>query len=296
MNEFNDFVSQGYWWLSLLGGLHCLGLGLYIRYIYREKNGNQKILGSIFSLMALYFFTGLLTKDNAPAPIHFIFILIIPIYFLLMPMLYLYCHRSLNDAKAPSGFSPHFFPALFVAMTVLATAGYRVLHQGELPDISLSFNSGLSHLNHLSLLGAALPGLLFIQTALYFYFILKMLSRYPSRTSRLHQESLKDIKFRWLLVLTLALMSNWIVRAVLVILPFYFGEQLIHINHVATKLVLLLTVYILAIYGLKQITYAAFLRGRLAQSQQKSPMKASQQLLSSEELAYLQKLMQDEKK
>jgi len=55
MNEFNDFVSQGYWWLSLLGGLHCLGLGLYIRYIYREKNGNQKILGSIFSLMALYF-------------------------------------------------------------------------------------------------------------------------------------------------------------------------------------------------------------------------------------------------
>lgn len=296
MNEFNDFVSQGYWWLSLLGGLHCLGLGLYIRYIYREKNGNQKILGSIFSLMALYFFTGLLTKDNAPAPIHFIFILIIPIYFLLMPMLYLYCHRSLNDTKAPIGFSTHFYPALFVVMTVLATAGYRVLNQGELPDISLSFNSSLSHLSHLSLLGAALPGLLFIQTALYFYFILKMLSLYPNRTSRQHQESLKDIKFRWLLVLTLALMSNWMVRAVLVILPFYFGEELIHINHVAAKLVLLLTVYILAIYGLKQITYAAFLRGRLAQSQQKSPMKASQQLLSSEELAYLKKLMQDEKK
>ncbi|QQX80038.1 hypothetical protein JK628_21560 [Shewanella sp. KX20019] len=293
MNEFSDLVSQGYWWLSLLGGLHCLGLGLYIRYIYHEKNGNHKILGGIFSLMALYFFTGLLTKENAPAPIHFIVILIIPIYFLLMPMLYLYCHRSLNDTKTPIGFSAHFYLGTIVAITVLTAATYHVLNQGVLPEIPLSLNLGFSHLN---LLGAALPALLFIQTAFYFYIILKMLSHYPGRTSRLHQESLKDIKFRWLLVLTLALMSNWIIRAVLVILPFYFGEQLIGINHAATKLVLLLTVYILAIYGLKQITYAAFLRGRLAQPQQKSPMKSSQQLLSSEELAYLQKLMQDEKK
>lgn len=293
MNEFSDFIAQGYWWISLLGGLHCLGLGLYIRYIYHEKNGNHKILGSIFSLMALYFFTGLLTKENAPAPIHFIFLLIIPVYFLLMPMLYLYCYRSLHDARTPIGFSPHFYPSLIVAITVLSTAIYRVIKQEQLPEISLSTAPALSHL---SLLGATLPGLLFLQTTLYFFFLLKMLSHYPGRTSRLHQESLKDIKFRWLLVLTLALLSNWIIRAVLVILPFYLGEQFISINHAATKLVLLLTIYILAIYGLKQITYAAFLRGKLTRPTEKSPMKASQQLLSSEELAYLQKLMQDEKK
>ena len=293
MNEFSDFAAQGYWWLSLLGGLHCLGLGLYVRYIYHEKNGNHKILGSIFSLMALYFFTGLLTKENAPAPIHFIYLLIIPVYFLLMPLLYLYCYRSLHDARKPMGFSPHFYPAFVVALIVIATAIYRTLNQTGFPEISLSITPGLSHL---SLLGAALPAILFIQTALYFFFILKMLSRYPGRTSRLHQESLKDIKFRWLLVLTLALMSNWIIRAALVILPFYFGEPLAGVNHAATKLVLLLTVYVLALYGLKQITYAAFLRGRLTRPTEKFPMKASQQLLNSEELAYLQKLMQDEKK
>ncbi|MGM8892009.1 hypothetical protein ACS8FA_14340, partial [Psychrobacter sp. 1Y1] len=105
MNEFSEFFSQGYWWLSLLGGLHCLGLGLYIRYIYTEQSGNHKILGGIFSLMALYFFTGLLNINNAPAPIHLLFILIIPVYFLMMPLLYLYCDRSLNEIKRPIGFS-----------------------------------------------------------------------------------------------------------------------------------------------------------------------------------------------
>ncbi len=293
MNEFSDFIAQGYWWLSLLGGLHCLGLGLYIRYIYHEKNGNHKILGSIFSLMALYFFTGLLTKENVPAPIHFIYLLIIPVYFLLMPLLYLYCYRSLHNTREAIGFSPHFYPALVVTLTVIAATIYRTSQQDIFPDIPLSITPALSHLN---LLSAVLPGILFVQTTLYFYFILRMLSRYPGRTSRLHQESLKDIKFRWLLVLTLALMSNWIIRAVLIILPLYFGEPLSGVNHAATKLVLLLTVYVLALYGLKQITYAAFLRGRLTRPTEKSPMKASQQLLSSEELAYLQKLMQDEKK
>ena len=121
-----------------------------------------------------------------------------------------------------------------------------------------------------------------------------MLSHYPGRASRAHQDSLKDIKFRWLLVLTFSLMSNWLLRTLLIILPFYIDDQVFIINQAATTLVLLLTVYILAIYGLKQITKAAFLRGKLAQ-QPREPMRASQQLLSSEELAYLQQLMQEEK-
>ncbi|GIU32235.1 hypothetical protein L2719_13590 [Shewanella schlegeliana] len=292
MNEFSEFFSQGYWWLSLLGGIHCLGLGLYIRYIYHEKNGTNRILGDIFSLMALYFFTGLLTSDNAPAPIHLLFILIIPVYFLVMPLLYLYCDRSLNDIEQPIGFSRHFYPALIIAILVILTIGFRVLFANQWSDIGLPQPLDLSHL---SLFAMLLPALLFIQTGIYFYYIIKMLSRYPGRVSRLHQDSLKDIKFRWLLVLTLALMSNWLIRAALILLPFYFGDQAIIINQAATKLTLLLTVYILAIYGLKQITRAAFLRGKLTrQPQQKKPMQASQQLLSSEELAYLQQLMRED--
>lgn len=293
MNEFSEFFSQGYWWLSLLGGIHCLGLGLYIRYIYHERSGNNKILGDIFSLMALYFFTGLLTRDNAPAPIHLLFILIIPVYFLVMPLLYLYCDRSLHDIKQPIGFSHHFYPALIIAMIVVLVTGYRVFITNNWPNIELLQSHELTNL---SLLAMLLPALLFIQTGIYFYYIIKMLSRYPGRVSRLHQDSLKDIKFRWLLVLTLALMSNWLIRAVLILLPFYFGEQLFYVNQAATKLTLLLTVYVLAIYGLKQITRAAYLRGKLAQQPpQKTPMQASQQLLSSEELAYLQQLMQENK-
>ncbi|GIU40459.1 hypothetical protein TUM4438_01680 [Shewanella sairae] len=292
MNEFSEIFSQGYWWLSLLGGLHCLGLGLYIRYIYNERSGNHKLLGSIFSLMALYFFTGLLTNDNAPAPIHLLFILIIPVYFLMMPLLYLYCKRSLNEINHPIGFSRHFYPAIIVAVLVLATSGLRLIFGHHWPKFELE---QLSKLTDLHLLSMLLPALLFIQTGWYFFYIIKMLSRYPGRAARVHQNTLKDIKFRWLLVLTLALMSNWLIRTVLIIIPFYFGETMLVINQAATTLTLLLTVYLLAIYGLKQITRAAFLRGKLAQiSPQKTPMQASQQLLSSEELAYLHQLMKED--
>ncbi|ABV85613.1 hypothetical protein [Shewanella pealeana] len=293
MNEFSEFFSESYWWLSLLGGIHCLGLGLYIRYIYSEKNGNHKILANIFSLMALYFFTGLLTSNNAPAPIHLVFTLIIPVYFLVMPLLYLYCDRSLNDIEQAIGFSRHFYPALFIAVLVIIAIVYRLLFDNHGTGIGLSQPTEATDL---SLLAMLLPALLFIQTGLYFYYIIKMLSRYPGRASRLHQDSLKDIKFRWLLVLTLALMSNWLIRAVLIILPFYLGDQAIMVNQATTRLTMLLTVYILAIYGLNQITRAAYLRGKLAQQQpQRKPMPASQQLLSSEEIAYLHQLMQEEK-
>ncbi|WP_108945220.1 hypothetical protein [Shewanella halifaxensis] len=291
MNEFNTLFSQGYWWISLLGGVHCLGLGLYISYIYSERSGNHKILGAIFSLMALYFFTGLLTHDNAPAPLHQVFIFIIPVYFLMMPLLYLYCDRSLHDIAGPIGFSRHFYPAIIVAVSVVLAAGFRLQFSHNWPQLKLDSLSKLTDLHLLSLL---LPALLFIQSATYFYYIVKMLSHYPGRASRAHQDSLKDIKFRWLLVLTFSLMSNWLLRTLLIILPFYIDDQVFIINQAATTLVLLLTVYILAIYGLKQITKAAFLRGKLAQ-QPREPMRASQQLLSSEELAYLQQLMQEEK-
>jgi len=52
---------------------------------------------------------------------------------------------------------------------------------------------------------------------------------------KVHQESLKDIKFRWLLVLTLAMMSNWLVRTVLVILPFYLGDHTSEITQAMTR-------------------------------------------------------------
>lgn len=294
MNEFNDFLSQSYWWLSLLGGLHCIGLGLYIRYIYREGNGNHKLLGSIFSLMALYFFTGMLNRDNSPAPIHLLFTLIIPVYFLLMPLLYLYCYRSLHNIRLPIRFSKHFYLALIIAVIVITAS---LISKDVTPETSLIALSKETRLGYLWQLGALLPGLLSLQTATYFFLIVRMLTKHRGCTPKVHQESLRDIKFRWLLVLTFAMMTNWLIRTVLVILPFYFGDQISGLTQVFTRLALLLTIYILAIYGLQQITRAAYLRGRLtinSNSNNNSINKASSQLLSSEELSYLHQLLKDE--
>ncbi|BAJ03941.1 hypothetical protein [Shewanella violacea] len=295
MNEFSSFFLQSYWWLSLLGGLHCFGLGLYIRYLYREGNGNHKLLGSIFSLIALYFFTGMLNKDNAPAPIHLLFMLIIPVYFLLMPLLYLYCYRSLHNIRRSISFSRHFYLALIVAIVVITAS---LLSKNVTPDLSiieLSYESNMSLINKL---GALLPGLLSMQTCIYFILIIRMLQKYRGRSYKAHQESLRDIKFRWLLVLTFAMMVNWLIRTVLVILPFYLGDQISQLTQAFTQLTLLLTIYVLAIYGLQQITRAAYLRGRLTITTPSgaSRNKASTQLLNSEELNYLQDLLKEDPK
>ncbi|MFT5235805.1 MAG: hypothetical protein ACI90A_001169 [Shewanella sp.] len=294
MNQFNSFFSQGYWWISLFGGLHCIGLGLYIRYVYREGNGNHKLLASVLSLMGLYFFTGMLNRDNSPVPIHLLFTLIIPVYFLLMPLLYLYCYRSLNNIKGELRFSAHFYLALIVTFIVLIAI---ITSHSFTLDFSNTLDIGELSVPHLGALATILPGLLSVQTCIYFILIVQMLRKYRGRSRKVHQESLQDIKFRWLLVLTLAIMCNWLVRTLLVVLPFYLGDHISEVLQAMTRLLLLLTVYILAIYGLKQITKAAYLRGKLTNSKTTSthPLKASNQLLNSEELNYLHQLMREDR-
>lgn len=300
MNDYSGFLAQGYWWLSLLGGIHCIGLGLYIRYAYREQshdnqhNSNHKLLGGIFSLMGLYFFTGMLSKDSSPVPMHIVYTLIIPIYFILMPMLYLYCYRSLHNIKGNINWSVHLYLPIAVASIVAVTA---MLDSHWIQDIDIdSFNLS-DDISYFTAIGMALPALLSVQTLTYFVLIIKLLRQFRSRARRAHLGNLKDIKFRWLMALTIALMSNWLIRTIFLILPFYFGDHIGQLAQAVTRLALLITVYVLAIYGLQQITKAAFLRGKLApQSPPNTPTRSSTQLLNSEELNYLQKLIQDEKK
>ena len=287
---YNNFLFEGYWWLSLLGGLHCIGLGIYIRYLYHDRNGNHKLLGALFNLLALYFFTGLISKYNSPLPLQLLFILIVPVYFLMMPLLYLYCYRSLHNIKRQISFSWHFAPALILVIIIAITFSFN-------HDFRFYISTPVQNdLSHVTLLGSILPGLLSLQTASYFYLIIKLLKQFRARSHRAHQNSLKDIKFRWLLALTFAMLANWLVRTMLVILPFYFGDQVTVTAQAITRLCLLLTVYALAIYGLKQITTSAYLRGSLSNKiSNNHPQKASQQLLNAEELNYLQQIMQEEK-
>ncbi len=290
MNEFNSFFAQAYWWLSLFGGLHCLALAIYIRYLYQAET-HQGLLASFLSLVALYFLTGLINRDNAPIPIHLLFNLISPIYFLLMPLLYLYCKNSLSQISQPIGFSKHYWPALLTLLfaiidIVLKLTGYQT---GEWQSVALI----LKELN-INQWSALLPALLSIQTC-YYFIVLWMLFRLHKQKQRnitQPKETLGTIRFRWLIGLTLAILLNWLIRVFVVILPFYFGDNLSLLSNALPRLTLLLSMYMLAVYGLKQITRSAYLKGRMA----KQPLQPHviQNVLTPEEYEFLHKVQQDD--
>lgn len=292
MNSFGQFFLEAYWWLSLLGGIHCLLLSLYIRYVYQESQDNHKLLAGVFGLVSIYFFTGLINYQNSPAPLHLLFVLIIPVYFLLMPMLYLYCKRGLSQEVIDVRYSWHYAPAVIMCVVAIAAVLWGWYHASD--GWQLAFDT-MGRLDHLGIVGTLLPALLSIQTCVYFVLLLKLLQKYKGRGYRAHADSLKDIKFRWLMALTVALLGNWIIRMFLLILPFYLGGEISPLEKALPRLLLLLTVYALAIFGLKQITRAAYLRGTLAQAPQPQPSSSTRQLLDSEELSYLQEILNEDK-
>lgn len=292
MNDFNTFFAQAYWWLSLFGGVHCLALAIYIRYFY-HPDGNQKLLAAFLSLIALYFLTGLLNRDNSPIPIHILFNLINPIYFLLMPLLYLYCKRSLVPTHKPLGFSKHYWPsAVTLVFAILDIALRLSAHpNGEWQPLTQMLKE-----ISISQWGAILPALLSIQTCCYFIALWVLFRRHKRNQSdaTLTQEALGTIRFRWLIGLTLAMLLNWLIRVFVVILPFYLGDNLSLLSHALPRLTLLLSMYMLAVYGLKQITRSAYLKGRLAKPQPQPRPIAIENVLTPEEYEFLHQIQQDD--
>ncbi|QYK04954.1 hypothetical protein [Shewanella zhangzhouensis] len=281
-----EFLEQTFKWLSLLGALHCLGLGLYLRYLYRSNSGHHRLLAGIFSLLSLTFFSGLLTRDTVSLPMPLIYSLFIPGYFLLMPLLYQYCRQALD--KHSGRFWYHYLPAPLIAIGVAIDQLLR-------PGLMVSSGTEKVSLADYSPLATVLIVLLFIQTCFYFVLIFKLLLSHSSRGARAHEHSLQDIRFRWLMTLCLALMFNWLIRVVLTLIPIYFGDGVTSLMLMLPRMILLLSLYLLAFYGLQQITRAAYLRGQLSLPQKVS-QKSSSQLLSADELNYLQTLLREEKK
>ena len=262
-------------------------LALYIRYLYpKSPSPNNELLASIFSLLALYFFTGMLNRDNTPLPIHLLFTLIIPIYFVTMPLLYFYCKRVLSGQFIDIGLSKHYLPALLIAFSVIISTAHKI---NDLDTVTIE-SLNVREFQHMTFLGALLPALLTLQTAVYFYLIFKMLNKYQAGLPANGTKSLVSIRFHWLLMLTIALLSNWVLRTVLLTLPFYFGDQFSVLTQAVTRLSMLLTVYGLAIYGLQQLTWAAYLKGvsKGTQAYQSEP------LLDNDELLFLQSVLNTE--
>ncbi|MCL1090425.1 hypothetical protein L2744_12645 [Shewanella profunda] len=294
MNEFYTFFAQAYWWLSLLGGLHCLALAIYIRFFY-HADGNQQLLASFLSLIALYFLTGMLNRDNTPIPIHVLFNIINPIYFLLMPLLYLYCKRSLEQRFEPIGFSIHYWPSIFTLFIAVIDVVLRadlqknpIWIQSEI--ILHRINIDISHW------GILLPLLLSIQTCGYFialWFLFRRYKQPKQDTLNAPLANLRLIRFRWLFSLTLAMLLNWLIRVFVVVIPFYLGDSLSILSNALPRLSLLLSIYLLAVYGLKQITRTAYLKGHLAAPSTSATTSQPGELLTPEEFNFLQHL-QDE--
>ncbi|MGX9462208.1 hypothetical protein ACWXWU_13385 [Shewanella sp. A14] len=291
MNQFNDLFIQTYWWLSLLGGIHCLGVGLYVHYIYQSTTRSHSLLAGIFLLIGCYFLTGLLTPETTPIPIHLTLTLFIPIYFLLMPMLYLYCKSSLTEQDYKPLLIKHFASAI---ITALVTSSTVLFHISIGPNISTTTLSLLSDLSIINVLAVLLPILLMLQTIGYFWAIYRLLSQYRPQYLAKRQLNLQVIRFRWLSVLTIGILINWLLRIMLVYLPFYLGDSIPFLIQAVTRLSLLLTVYVFALYGIQQVTRAAYLRGTINATNQTPTNNAP--LLNNEEMTYLQDLMQDENK
>lgn len=291
MNEFNSFFAQAYWWLSLFGGLHCLALASYIRFFYRTTDNSSHILASFLALIALYFLTGMLNKDNSPIPLHILFNLLNPLYFLLMPLLYLYCKRCLQPTNEPLGLSKHYWPAIVTALFAMLDFSMRVqLHQSSGVKIDLFDNNF-----NISQWEILLPALLSLQTCFYFGALWSLFQQQQQFHTGLATEAhikLTEIRLSWLVGLTGAMLLNWLTRVLVVIFPFYFGDHLSLLSHALPRLTLLLSMYLLAVYGLQHITRSAYLSGRLT-AQAPTATTSNESLLTDEEYAFLQEIQQD---
>ncbi|MFS1437077.1 hypothetical protein [Shewanella sp. 10N.286.48.A6] len=285
----NQFFSQAYIWLSLLAGIHCLGVGFYVRYIFANNDSStshsNRLLGALFILISLFFFSASITRENAPIQIHFMMTLMVPFYFLLMPLLYSYCKACLQIKTSDLNFVKHILTTLISMAVIVVTVSFNI---GMVPDASHIQVNNISELVTINKIALVMPAIILIQSGIYFFLIISALSRH--RVDK-HQ-SLKNVRFRWLLLLTGGILLNWVLRLVLVLLPFYFGDTISSYAVGIVRLCLLATIYGFAIYGLHQVTRLVFLRIKVNKTPQHHSAKL---LLDNEELDYLRSVISDDK-
>ncbi|UJF22563.1 hypothetical protein [Shewanella sp. OMA3-2] len=285
MTDYQTFFIQAYWWLSLLGGIHCLGVALFIRYSYQGQATENKSLAGIVGLVGFYFLTGLLTQEFSPIPIHLLLSLCYPVYFLLMPLLYIYSKQSLHGNNYQANFFKHFMAAMLAAILICSAIFFGIGINLQASNNTINSLAELSHINALALI---LPSLILIQAVFYFTLIYQLLMQ-----AKINNEPLlSSMRLRWITILAIGMLINWLVRFTIVYFPFYSDGMVSIFPQAITRLSLLVTVYILAFYGLHQVTRAAYLSGRTIPRSSNS--LNSQQILDADELSYLQDVIADD--
>ncbi|WP_434927360.1 hypothetical protein [Shewanella sp. HL-SH2] len=292
MTDYQTFFIQAYWWLSLLGGVHCLGVALFIRYSYQGQTTDNQSLAGILGLIGFYFLTGLFTQESSPIPIHLLLTLCYPIYFLLMPLLYIYSKQSLHGDNYQANFFKHFMAAMLAAILTCSAIFFGLGINLQASNTAIHSLAELSHINAFVLI---LPGLMIIQTGFYFTMIYRLLRQTNQQNNNSNNSDplLNDIRLRWITILALGMLINWLVRLTIVYLPFYSGSMVSILPQAITRLSLLVTMYILAFYGLHQVTRTAYFSRRAIQSDSNNTVN-NQQVLDADELSYLQDVIADD--
>lgn len=285
---YKDSLYEGFWWLSLFGGVNCIGLSLYLCYLYFRRNTDHRLLAAIFSLVGVYFLTGLFNKENSPLPLQLLFVVIIPIYFLLMPILYLYVSKVLLSTKRHVEFYWHFLPASIITITIGVTFIYCDNFRFYI------FSPSQDMFSHITFMGKILPMLLSIQIAIYFYLIFLLLKQAGVCLQDIVQSDSKGIKLQWLVALIFATLSNWLIRVVSVLLPFYFNDQITVIMLFLARVGVLFSVYILVIFGFSLAMTSSYLgRAGAPKSINNTAETSKKNILDTEEINFLQKIMQE---
>ncbi len=145
-------------------------------------------------------------------------------------------------------------------------------------------------MHNMTFLGVLLPVLLMIQVIIYSICIVKLIRRYKQQLS-INTEPLSDVTIRWLLILASAVIVNWFVRSLLASLSFILGDQFVLFAQTAIQLSLLLTLYLLAIYRLQQLTIIGYQSG-LNTSHDAKASEQNETVLNQDEKAFLSKVIQ----
>jgi hypothetical protein len=200
-----------------------------------------------------------------------------------MPALYQYLKQQLRptiDAKLPL---KHLLPSILAMCLVMLL---WLFNPSLVTGVAL-----LGYHPSLSWGSLLLPLLLLLQTTLYLVLVLQLMQHYYHTLDQ-QENRLRQLRNNGLLVLTLALILNWLVRNIAVLLTLFLGDQFSVVAQAIPRLALLLTLYLLAIYGLNQLTRAAYLRGRESRPQGTSVPK---QPLDKEELDFLNEILREKK-
>ncbi|MBY6019579.1 hypothetical protein [Ferrimonas balearica] len=266
-----DLLTWLHLGIALFGGINCLLLALFLRYLYRDPFQSEHYLAAWFGLLSLYFgFSFLPSLLSQPV--------LLPLYglqFLALPCLYLYLNSQWRQQRAAPGW--HFVLPSGLILAIIALVLWRQTHAHQHESVSEG------------LLVVLLPLAAVSQYAYYLSAALRDWQRW-GRPRRSLSASGRDLRRSWLMVLATTASLVWLLRLLGTLLPLLWQDPLPAWLDLALRLAIIGLLLFSLAFGLRQISNAAWLRRHQPSPEFHPPKRASESILNSEELAFLRDL------